>query len=562
MRIAAENTTVLEGDVDPSRFTTLPEMFRHACDKYADHTAFSALGGSMSFRELDRYSECFAQFLVNKTSLQPGDRIAIQLPNILQFPIVMMGALKAGLVLVTTNPLYTEREMQHQFADSGAKAIVILANFCSKLEKVLPKTSIETVIVTELGDMLPGFRRVAVNLAVRYLQKLVPAYNLPQALRWRDILRAGDSHCARVEVDSGDDMAMVLYTGGTTGVAKGAMLTHANLISNTMQLREFARPVIHDGTDVMIAPLPMYHSYAFLLHGLMSVYTGNHSVLVPNPRDIDSLVKAMRSHKATGFVGINTLYLALCRHRDIGRIDFSNLRFSGAGGMALAINVAKEWTRITGCEMHEGYGLTECSPVVTINPPGKVKLGTVGKPIAQTRLRIVSDDGIDVPAGEKGELWVHGPQVMKGYWQNEAATREVLTEDGWFKTGDYAQIDEEGYVRIVDRKKDMIIVSGFNVFPSEIEEVVNAHPDVYESAVIGVPDDESGEIVKLFAVLKNTSLTTEQLRSYCKENLTAYKVPKQVEFVKELPKSNVGKVLRRELREAELKKRKTGQRTE
>ena len=562
MRIAAENTTVLEGDVDPSRFTTLPEMFRHACDKYADHTAFSALGGSMSFRELDRYSECFAQFLVNKTSLQPGDRIAIQLPNILQFPIVMMGALKAGLVLVTTNPLYTEREMQHQFADSGAKAIVILANFCSKLEKVLPTTSIETVIVTELGDMLPGFRRVAVNLAVRYLQKLVPAYNLPQALRWRDILRAGDSHCARVEVDSGADMAMVLYTGGTTGVAKGAMLTHANLISNTMQLREFARPVIHDGTDVMIAPLPMYHSYAFLLHGLMSVYTGNHSVLVPNPRDIDSLVKAMRSHKATGFVGINTLYLALCRHRDIGRIDFSNLRFSGAGGMALAINVAKEWTRITGCEMHEGYGLTECSPVVTINPPGKVKLGTVGKPIAQTRLRIVSDDGIDVPAGEKGELWVHGPQVMKGYWQNEAATREVLTEDGWFKTGDYAQIDEEGYVRIVDRKKDMIIVSGFNVFPSEIEEVVNAHPDVYESAVIGVPDDESGEIVKLFAVLKNTSLTTEQLRSYCKENLTAYKVPKQVEFVKELPKSNVGKVLRRELREAELKKRNTGQRTE
>lgn len=558
MMIAAENTTVLTGDVDPDRFTTLPDMFRYACDKYADHTAFSALGGSMTFRELDQYSECFAQFLVNKTSLQPGDRIAIQLPNVLQFPIILMGALKAGLVLVTTNPLYTEREMQHQFTDSGAKGIVILANFCSKLEKVLPKTSIETVIVTELGDMLPGFRRVLVNAAVRHIKKLVPAYNLPQALRWRDILRAGDSHCERVNVDSGTDMAMVLYTGGTTGVAKGAMLTHANLISNTMQLRDFARPVIHDGVDVMIAPLPMYHSYAFLLHGLMSVYTGNHSVLIPNPRDVDSLVKAMRGCKATGFVGINTLYLALCRHKDIDKIDFSNLRFSGAGGMALAINVAKEWTRITGCEMHEGYGLTECSPVVTINPPGNVKLGTVGKPIAQTRLRVVSDEGVDVPAGEKGELWVHGPQVMKGYWQNEAATREVLTEDGWFKTGDYAQIDEEGYVRIVDRKKDMIIVSGFNVFPSEIEEVVNAHPDVYESAVIGVPDEDSGEIVKLFAVLKNTSLTVEQLRAYCKENLTAYKVPKQVEFVKELPKSNVGKVLRRELREAELKKRKTG----
>lgn len=557
MMIAAENTTVLTGDVDPGRFATLPDMFRHACDKYAANTAFSALGGSMTFREMDQYSECFAHFLVTKTSLQAGDRIAIQLPNILQFPIVVMGALKAGLVLVNTNPLYTEREMEHQFSDSGVKAIVILANFCSKLEKVLPKTSIETVIVTELGDMLPSFRRLLVNNVVRYVRKMVPAYHLPQALRWRDIVRAGDNHCERVAVDSGTDMAMILYTGGTTGLAKGAMLTHSNLLSNTMQLREFARPVIHDGADIMIAPLPLYHSYAFLLHCLMSVYTGNHSVLIPNPRDVDDLVKTMRRYRATGFVGINTLYLALCRHRDIGKIDFSQLRFSGAGGMALAVNVAREWTRITGCDMHEGYGLTECSPVVTINPPANVKLGTVGRPIAGTRLRVVSDEGADVPKGEKGELWVQGPQVMKGYWQNESATREALTEDGWFKTGDYAQVDDEGYVRIVDRKKDMIIVSGFNVFPSEIEEVVNAHPDIYESAVIGVPDESSGEIVKLFAVLKNSSLTVEQLRAYCKENLTAYKVPKQVEFVKELPKSNVGKVLRRELREAEMKKLKT-----
>ncbi|MDP1932474.1 MAG: AMP-binding protein [Gammaproteobacteria bacterium] len=545
------HTTVLTGDMDPNLFATLPALYDYSCRKFVDKPAFSALGKTITYGELHHYSQLFADYLLDQTDLKPGDRIAIQLPNVLQFPIAAIGALKAGLILVNTNPLYTAREMKQQFKDSGAKAVVILVNFCDKLERILPETDIDTVITTELGDMLPSLKRVVVNAGVRYLKKMVPAFNLPNAKPWTSIFKSQGVPSERAPVDSGTDTAIILYTGGTTGVAKGAMLTHQNLLANMMQLRAVSKPVIYDGRDTIIAPLPLYHTYAFMFHCLTMIYAGNHSVLIPNPRDIDGLVKVMRSTKANGFVGINTLYLALCRHKDIEKVDFSDMRFSGAGGMALTINVAQEWTRITNCEVFEGYGLTECSPVVTVNPPGHVKLGTVGPAVPETQIKVVDDNGVELGLDEKGELLVKGPQVMKGYWQNEKATQEALT-DNWFRTGDYAQIDSDGYVKIVDRKKDMIIVSGFNVFPSEIEELINSHPDVFESAVIGIPNEKSGELVKLFIVPRNFSLKTETIHEFCKTNLTPYKVPKEIVFVKDLPKSNVGKILRRELREREI----------
>ncbi len=555
--MSAVSSIELSGDLDPNRFSSLQEFFAFVTNQYSDKPAFTALGKTITYGELDKFSNVFATFLKNTKELRPGDRIAIQLPNVLQFPVVTLGALKAGLILVNTNPLYTAREMKHQFTDSGAKAIVILANFCDKLESILADTDIKTVITTEVGDMLPPLKRFLVNKGARYIKRMVPSYNLPAESRWIDIFKDNVSSPDLPLETYDHDTAIILYTGGTTGLAKGAMLTHNNLLSNMMQLRAISKPVINDGGDTIIAPLPLYHTYAFMFHCLTMMYAGNHNVLIPNPRDLDGLVKVMRDIKANGFVGINTLYLALCRHKDISKVDFSDMRFSGAGGMALTVNVAKDWKRITGCDVFEGYGLTECSPVVTVNPPGHIKLGTVGPAVPQTELKVVDDDGNDLAQGEKGELWVKGPQVMKGYWHNEEATREAITPDGWFKTGDYAKIDTDGYVSIVDRKKDMIIVSGFNVFPSEVEEVANSHPDVFESAVIGIPDEKSGELVKLFIVPRNNTLTKEKIRAYCKENLTAYKVPKVVEFVKDLPKSNIGKILRRELREQEIKKQKS-----
>ncbi len=548
-----EQQLQMHGDLDPELFSSLPELYDHACRVYAKETAFSALGAKITYSQLQQYSDHFSGYLQNIPSLRPGDRIAIQLPNILQFPIAAIGALKAGLVLVNTNPLYTAREMKHQFKDSGAKAIVILANFCDKLEEIIPDTGIELVITTEIGDMLPPIKRFLVNTVAHYIKRMVPKYNIENSVSWTFIFNKSSQSSAYRNIESGTDTAIILYTGGTTGVAKGAMLTHKNLLANMMQLRAVSKSVIRDGQDTIIAPLPLYHTYAFMFHCLVMIYAGNHSVLIPNPRDVNGLLKTMRRVKPNGFVGINTLYLALCRHKDIHSVDFSDMRFSGAGGMAMSVNVAKEWTQITNCEIFEGYGLTECSPVVTVNPPGRIKMGTVGPAVPGTQLKVVSDSGETLLQGETGELWVKGPQVMKGYWQNSEATAEALTTDGWFKTGDYAQIDFEGYVRIVDRKKDMIIVSGFNVFPSEIEELVNTHPEVFESAVIGIPNEKSGELVKLFIVPKSMSLTKEQVLQFCKLNLTPYKVPKEIVFVKDLPKSNVGKILRRELRELELR---------
>ncbi len=552
--MTAAPTIEMVDDLDPRKFSHLYEMYADTFKKYPNKPAFTALGHTITFAELEQLSNEFCHYLVHKTSLQPGDRIAIQLPNVLQFPIVAIAAVKAGLVLVNTNPLYTAREMEHQFTDSGVKGIVILSSFADKLEQVLPRTDIETVIVTDVGDALPGLKRFVVNAGARYLKKMIPAYKLPTAVKWTSIIGKQSTNAKEGAIDSGTDVAIILYTGGTTGVSKGAMLTHKNLLANMVQLRAVSKNVIHDGQDSIIGPLPLYHTYAFMMHCLAMVYAGNHSILIPNPRDIDGLVKVIAETKPNGFLGINTLYLALCRHPKIEQIDFSHLRFCAAGGMALTVSVAQEWTRITKCEVFEGYGLTECSPVVSVNLPGQVKLGTVGFAVPLTELRVVDDAGQELPQGEKGELWIRGPQVMKGYWGQEEASAESLTEDGWFKTGDFAQIDEHGYIRIVDRKKELIIVSGFNVYPSEVEEVANTHNDIFESAAIGLPCEKTGEKVKLFVVRRGDKLSVDEVIKHCRAGLTAYKVPKEIEFVDELPKSNIGKVLRRELREQELAK--------
>lgn len=541
-----------EPDLNPGQFEKVVDIFEYAFKHYADKPAFSCLGHTISFAELDEHSARFASWLRNKSGLKAGDRIAIQLPNLLQFPVTVVAAARAGLVIVNTNPLYTAREMKHQFSDSGVKGIVILENFCDKLESIIADTDIECVVVTQLADMLPQPKRLLMNLAVKYLKRMVPSWSIAGAARWSDALSSAPDQAATP--DSGTDVAIVLYTGGTTGLAKGAMLTHSNLVHNMMQLREVSKPLIRDGQDVIVAPLPLYHTYAFMFHCLAGVYAGNVSVLIPNPRDLDGLIKTLKSlPQINGFVGINTLFLAMSRHKDIAQVDFSQMRFTGAGGMALTISVAEEWQRVTGCQVYEGYGLTECSPVVSVNPHHKVKIGTVGPPVPGTEIKTVDDDGNDLGLNEKGELWVRGPQVMKGYWRNEAATQESINAEGWFKTGDFAKIDEEGFIKIVDRKKDLIIVSGFNVFPSEVEEVVNSHPGVAESAAIGVPSEKSGEGIKLFVVRRDNVLTIDDITAHCRENLTAYKVPKEIVFVDDLPKSNVGKILRREIREQELK---------
>ena len=540
-------------DLNPGQFAQIVDIFEYAFKHYADKPAFNCLGHTITYAELDEHSARFASWLRDKSGLRAGDRIAIQMPNLLQFPVTVVAAARAGLVIVNTNPLYTAREMKHQFSDSGVKGIVILENFCDKLESIIKDTDIECVVVTQLADMLPQPKRLLMNLAVKYLKRMVPSWSIPGAVTWSDALDCAAEK--RPAPDGGTDVAIVLYTGGTTGLAKGAMLTHSNLVHNMMQLREVSKPLIKDGQDVIVAPLPLYHTYAFMFHCLAGVYAGNLSVLIPNPRDLDGLIKTLKSlPQINGFVGINTLFLAMSRHKDIGQVDFSEMRFTGAGGMALTISVAEEWQRVTGCQVYEGYGLTECSPVVSVNPHDKVKIGTVGPPVPGTEIKTVDDDGNDLGLNEKGELWVRGPQVMKGYWQNEAATRESITEDGWFKTGDFAKIDEEGFIKIVDRKKDLIIVSGFNVFPSEVEEVVNSHPGVAESAAIGVASEKSGEAIKLFVVRRDNVLTIDDITAHCRENLTAYKVPKEIVFVDDLPKSNVGKILRREIREQELKK--------
>lgn len=540
----------LEGELDPGQFDSLLDLLRYIKQKHGDRPGFKCFSRQMTYGEIDDLSDRFAAYIQQKTGLKPGDRIAIQLPNLLQFPVVLYGALKAGLIVVNTNPLYTAREMQHQFEDSGVRAIVILDNFCDKLQSIVEKTTIEYAFVTSIGDLQPPLVRLAMNFAVRYIKKMVPAYQLPDAIPLRKTLDTistqPDSHIS----GKGNDTALILYTGGTTGYAKGVRLSHRNLIANLMQLRSRSRGIIADKNEIIMAPLPLYHSYAFLFHCLYMPQAGNLNILVPNPRDLSSVIKTLNENRVTGFVGINTLYLALLQNDAIRKVDFDALHFCGAGGMPLTLSVAEEWEKLVGCKVYEGYGLTECSPVVSVNSESKFRVGTVGMPLVDTEIQVVDDEGKVLPAGEKGELWIRGPQVMQGYWNRDSDTAEVLTEDGWFKSGDYVQVDQDGYIKIVDRKKDIILVSGFNVVPGEIEEFVNSHPDVLESAAIGVPDSQSGETVVLYVITRTgKSLTAKDVREFCRQGLTAYKLPSEVKFVRELPKSNVGKILRRELRE-------------
>lgn len=532
---------------------TIAEVFAQSCNQFADCKAFTCMGRTLTYAELDHLSGRFAAWLQQHTALQPGDRIAVQLPNILQYPVVVFGALRAGLVVVNTNPLYTPHEIKHQLNDSGAKALVVLANIAKNASAIIGETKVEQVIVTELADLHSPVKRILLNFAVKYLKKLVPPFSFPQQISLRKALSLPAQPWQAVP-QAPADVAVLQYTGGTTGVAKGAMLTHRNLVANMEQLNERMKNVFRPKQELYVAPLPLYHIYSFTIHCTSAVALGNHSLLIPNPRDIPGFVKTLQDVPFTFFVGLNTLFNALMRNPDFCKLDFSNLRLTCSGGMALTAETARHWLELTKAQISEGYGLTETSPVISCNPLENVQQGTVGLPLIDTEIKVIDEHNNSLPTGEAGELCVRGPQVMKGYWQRPDATAEVIDSEGWFKTGDIAVIQPDGFIKIVDRKKDMINVSGFKVFPNEVEDALSNHPDIVEVAIVGVPDGEGSEIVKAFIVTANESLTIEQVRKYAKETLTAYKVPHLIEFRKELPKTNVGKILRRELRDQEIAK--------
>lgn len=533
--------------MDTKRYSTVIELLQDAFHQHRDLPAFTCFDYTLSYGEIDALSARFASYLQNHTQLQPGDRIAIQLPNIHQYPVVLYGAIRAGLVIVNTNPLYTSRELLHQLKDSGAKALVVLANVADKAAEILPQTEVETVIVTEVGDMLPPIRRLLINSVVKYLKRAVPAFVIPRSVSFTQALKVGNQAPRPVAVNP-NTLLLLQYTGGTTGVAKGAMLSHGNLCANVHQVLHHMSKLFKTRSQVVAVALPLYHIFAFNLHGLCAVSRGAHNILIPNPKDLPAFVKAIKPYKVSLFVAVNTLYNALLRFPDFRHLDFSELKTSAAGGMAVTEDVAKRWQELTGCTLCEGYGLTETSPVLITNPDASIQPNTIGTPVIGTEIKIVDSQGREVELGQPGELCARGPQVMQGYWKKEEATAEVLDADGWFKTGDIAICRADGYYKIVDRKKDMILVSGFNVYPNEVEDVVTQHPDVIEAAVIGVPSQETGEAVKLFVVVGAKKVSEDELIAFCRQRLTAYKVPKIIEYRESLPKSNVGKILRRELR--------------
>lgn len=533
-----------------SPYKSLVELLEKSVKNFGPLPAFDCMGASLSYNAIDKLTQDFAAFLQKELGLSPGDRIALQLPNILQYPIAMLGALRAGLVVVNVNPLYTTREMKHQLADSGASTIVILANFAANLEKVLPDTAIENVIITEIGDQLGGLKKIAVNVAVRHLKKMVPEYHLPEAIPFNLALKKGEKHSFKQINLRSQDTAFLQYTGGTTGVSKGAVLSHGNILANVAQFSVWLSPAKLDiGKEIIITAMPLYHIMALMGNCFMGMEIGGRNVLIPNPRDLKKFIREMKKYRFSLFSGVNTLYNALLNHPDFSSLDFSYLKFCGAGGMAIQSAVATKWEHATGVAITEGYGLTETSPILTFNVPGRERIGTIGLPVPGTRMMIMDEDGQEVPVGQAGEIYARGPQIMREYWNQPDETGKVFNSSGWFKTGDMGVMEENGFFRIVDRKKEMILVSGFNVYPNEIEEVVSSHEKVREVGAVGIPDERSTEAVKIFVVKKDTSLTEEELRIYCKENLTAYKCPKEIEFREELPKSNIGKILRRILKE-------------
>ncbi|MCJ8275244.1 MAG: AMP-binding protein [Bdellovibrionales bacterium] len=537
----------IDAEIDNTKYSSIVDLLSVSVNKFSEKAAFSNMGIDLTYSEVDRLSDYFASFLQNQCGLKPGDRIAIQMPNLLQFPVALFGAIKAGLIVVNTNPLYTEREMEHQFTDAGVKAVVILANFACHLEKIINKTKIEHVIITEIGDMFPPVKKFLVNSVVKYVKKMVPAYNVPGAHKFITAIEEGKEKAPNIHQATQDDIAFLQYTGGTTGVAKGAMLTHGNILANMNQIFAWMSPKFETGKEIIITPLPLYHIFSLTVNCLALMCYGGHNILITNPRDIPDFIKTLKKYPFTVMTGVNTLYNALINNKDFADVDFSHAKLSVAGAMALQDNVAKRWHEVTGTKVIEGYGLTEASPVVCCNPVDDTEQrGTIGIPLPSTQIRLVDDDGNEVAEGESGELCVKGPQVMKGYWERPEETANVI-KDGWLHTGDVACMVDGGYFKIVDRMKDMILVSGFNVYPNEIEDVMANHPAVLEVAAVGVPDEKSGEAVKIF-VVKKSEVSVDELRNFAKESLTGYKVPRYVEFRDDLPKTNVGKILRRELR--------------
>lgn len=536
-------------EINPDRYHSLIDMFEQAVERYADNPAFINMGETMSFLKLEERSRAFAAYLQQGLGLKKGDRVALMMPNLLQYPVAMFGVLRAGMVVVNVNPLYTPRELEHQLCDSGASAIVIVSNFAHTLEKVVSQTQIKHVILTRLGDELSLAKGTLVNLVVKYIKRMVPKYHLPGAISFRQALQSGE-RLAYLKPDIvNTDLAFLQYTGGTTGVAKGAMLSHRNLLANLEQVKAAYGPLLEEGKELVVTPLPLYHIFALTVNCLFFIELGGCSLLITNPRDIPGFVKELGKHPFTAMTGVNTLFNALLNNKEFQQLDFSSLHLSAGGGMQVQHVVAERWEKLTGRFLLEGYGLTESSPLVSANPHDmNYHSGSIGLPVPSTNVKLIDDNGLEVSPGEPGELCVKGPQVMLGYWQQPTATAEVL-KDGWLRTGDIVEIDDKGFMRIIDRKKDMILVSGFNVYPNEIEEVVMQHEGVLEVAAVGVPAGVTGEAVKIFVVKKSPDLTEQELIVFCRRHLTAYKVPKLVEFRTELPKSNVGKILRRELRD-------------
>ena len=535
-------------EIDADAYPSLTAIFEASCRRFADRPAYHNLGVTLTYADLERLTRRFAAYL-GGLGLGKGDRIALMMPNLLQYPVALFGALRAGLTVVNTNPLYTPRELRHQLRDSGARCIVVLENVAHVLAEVRADTAVEHVVLTSVADLVPYPKRAAVNFVVRHIKRMVPEYRLPGAVRFREALARGGQSELRAPELTGEDIAFLQYTGGTTGVAKGSMLTHRNMVANLLQVAGFWRDVIEPGREVVITALPLYHVFCLTCNCLVFTQHGGLNVLITNPRDIPGFVNELRKWRFSIITGVNTLYNALLSHPEFARLDFSALKLGAAGGMALHPSVAEKWRVATGRPLLEGYGLTETSPVVACNLLDNPRIGTVGVPLPSTEIS-VREGEVELRSGEAGELCVRGPQVMRGYWNRTDETAKTLTPDGWLHTGDVATVDAQGFIRIVDRKKDMIIVSGFNVYPNEVEGVIAMHPGVAECAAIGVPDERCGEAVKVFVVSRSASLDETELMEWCRQQLTGYKKPKYIEFRSELPKTNVGKILRRELREA------------
>ncbi|MEM7055311.1 MAG: AMP-binding protein [Bacteroidota bacterium] len=540
--------------INPDRYESLVALVEESLERYKQLPMCENMGTSLTYGEIDTLSQAFAAYLQTYTSLRQGDHIAIQLPNLLQYPVAMLGILRAGMVVVNVNPLYTPYEMEYQLKDAAVKAIVTLANFAHNLASILHKTFIETIIITEVGDLLSRLKGHLTNFAVKHIKRLVPSYHLPKAIMFNKALQAGRQEKFKRIRPRGEQTAFLQYTGGTTGIAKGAVLTHKNVIANIEQISSFVRIKLKEGEEVMMTPLPLYHIFSLTVNLLAMIKLGAKNVLITNPRDLKAFIKELSRHRFTCITGVNTLFNSLSAQQQFASLDFSSLKIASAGGIALQDIVAKQWEAVTDVPLIEGYGLTEASPSIACNmPDGTHRMGTVGIPLPSTLVKIVDDAGQDVAEGKPGNLLVKGPQVMKEYWQKPAETEKVLL-NGWLQTGDVAVMSKDGYIKIVDRKKEMINVSGFNVYPNEIESVITTHPKVLEAGAIGVLEVCAKEAIKLFVVKKDPSLMAKEVIAYCKDRLTNYKVPKYVEFRDSLPKSNVGKVLRRVLQEEEMQR--------